>query len=221
MMTTLGYCAGLMGRLAWTQRHGLTRLACMATDSELLRLAQRGDKRALEQVLRDNAPRIARFAARMCATQTQAEDVTQDTLVAVSQGLGAFRQDSALPTWLYQIARRFCQKQQRRGRSVRQAEVSLDDGRAPEALALLAEWPEPGDALDAQRMSERVGAALAELRPTYREVLVLRDVEGLTAPEVAQMLGLQVATVKTRLHRARLELRAALQPSPELAAPTG
>ncbi len=187
----------------------------MATDLDLLRLAQRGDRRALEQVLRANAPRIAQFAARMCRTQTQAEDVTQDTLVAAARGLSSFRQDSALPTWLYQIARRFCQKQQRRGKSVRQAEVSLDDDGAREPLTLFADLPEPGDTLDAHRMAERVAQALEQLRPAYREVLVLRDVEGLTAPEVASMLGLQVATVKTRLHRARLELRDRLRAPPE------
>ncbi len=193
---------------------------------DLLRAAQDGDKQALERLLVLEAPTVARYAARLCHNQTDAEDVTQETLMAATRALPTFRGDAAFSTWLYAVTRSFCMRQRRRGRSVRHADVSLD---APEGESL-AENTEPRPGAET-KMAERQLARLVQnavdgLELPYREVLHLRDVEGLTAPEVSKILGLQVATVKTRLHRARAQVRAQIAPllrndEPVAASPRG
>ena len=181
-----------------------------ADSAQLLSAAQQGDTRALQHLLELHAPTVSRFAARLCDNPVDAEDVAQETLLAAVKALPQFRGDSSLTTWLYAVTRSLCARQRRRGRSVRRADVSLD---APEgqgvADAYVAEHEREG--MDSQ-LAEAVDAAIAGLELPYREVLHLRDVEGLTAPEVSEGLGLQVATVKTRLHRARAQVRAKLEP---------
>lgn len=179
-------------------------------DAARLAAARAGDPEALDALLRQYQPRIYRFGMRMCRDEEDAKDVLQDTLIAAARSLSGFRGASSLSTWLYSIARGFCIKKRRRSQFAPAEEVPLD-GRSP-ALAV----PDPGRPLDealARREVERaVEAAIRALPPAYREVLLLRDVEGLTAPEAAQVLGLRVEAVKSRLHRARAAVRERLQP---------
>jgi RNA polymerase sigma-70 factor (ECF subfamily) len=181
-----------------------------ATDSTILDAARRGDPDALDTLLRQYQPRIYRFGMRMCGDEEDAKDVLQETLFAAARSLHGFRGSSSLSTWLYSIARGFCIKKRRRSKFEPEEEVSLDS----ESPALAV--PDPGPALDealANREVERaVEAAIRALKPAYREVLLLRDVEGLTAPEVAEVLGIRIEAVKSRLHRARAAVREHLQP---------
>ena len=179
---------------------------------DLLHQAQSGDRRALEMLLAEHAPRVARYALRMCRNRADAEEVVQETLIAAARTLATFRGDSAVSTWLYTIARSFCIKQRRRGRSVRQADTSFDDPRSLTALTLTDEDDQPDRALGDRELGEAVDEAIAALAPMYREVLILRDVEGLSAAEVAETLGVGVDAVKSRLHRARLAVRERLSP---------
>lgn len=184
----------------------------MSADAEdpILTAARAGDPGALDALLRQHQPRIYRFGLRMCRDEEDAKDVLQDTLIAAARSLAGFRGASSLSTWLYSIARGFCIKKRRRSKFAPEEEISLETG-AP-ALAV----PDPGKPLDealASREVERaVETAIRSLPPAYREVLLLRDVEGLTAPEVAEVLGLSVEAVKSRLHRARGTVRQLLQP---------
>jgi RNA polymerase sigma-70 factor (ECF subfamily) len=180
--------------------------------TELLQRAQGGDRRALETLLAEQAPRIARYAERMCRNRADAEEVVQETLIAAARTLVNFRGDAALSTWLYTIARSFCIKQRRRGRTVRRADTSLDDPQSLTALTLSDDEDRPDRALGERQLGQALDSAIGELAPMYREVLVLRDVEGLSAAEVAQSLGLGVDAVKSRLHRARLTVRDRLAP---------
>lgn len=188
-----------------------------ASDESILAAARAGDPEALDALLRQYQPRIYRFGLRMCRDAEDAKDVLQETLIAAARSLRGFRGTSSLSTWLYSIARGFCIKKRRRSKFAPHEEVPLDAG-SP-ALAV----PDPGPPLDealASREVERaVETAIRALKPAYREVLLLRDVEGLTAPEVAEVLGLRVEAVKSRLHRARAEVRERLQPLLEAGAP--
>jgi RNA polymerase sigma-70 factor, ECF subfamily len=188
-----------------------------ASDDSILAAARAGDPDALDTLLRQYQPRIYRFGLRMCRDEEDAKDVLQETLLAAARSLRGFRGSSSLSTWLYSIARGFCIKQRRRSKFAPREEESLDE-RSP-ALAV----PDPGRPLDealASREIERaVEAAIRALKPAYREVLLLRDVEELTAPEVAEILGLRIEAVKSRLHRARAEVRGYLQPLLETGAP--
>lgn len=183
-----------------------------SADMELVQAAQQGDQRALQELLSRHAPRIGRFATKMCRSPTEAEDVVQDTMLAAMRTLGGFRGQAQVSTWLYQIARSFCIKKRRRTRSVIHADASLSDDESAEMRALSSPDPMADERMDQAQLAEAVQQAMDGLAPMYREVLLLRDVEGLTAPEVADTLGLKVEAVKSRLHRARLAVRAQVAP---------
>lgn len=155
----------------------------------------------------------------MCRDEEDAKDVLQDTLIAMARGVRDFRGASSISTWLYTIARSFCIKKRRRSTFAPQEERSLDTdvdaGAAP--LADPAKGPE--ELLAGKQVEQALEDAIAALEPMYREVLVLRDVEGLTAPEVAEVLGVSVQAVKSRLHRARLSVREHVAPLLGIPAP--
>jgi len=180
------------------------------SDTELLEAARAGAADALEALLRREEGRVYRFARRLCRHREDAEDVLQESLLAVARGLAEFRGASSLDTWLYTIARSFCIKKRRRRRFA-PVEVSLETDAAG-AVERKDPARGPDEILDAARLEAAVERAIGALDPPYRDVLVLRDVEGLTAPEVGEVTGLSVAAVKSRLHRARARLRDELAP---------
>lgn len=192
---------------------------------ELLQAARSGDARALEQLLMMQQARIYRFGLSMCRDPEDAKDVLQDTLLAMARGLPEFRGGSSLSTWLYTIARRFCLKKHRKGKFAPRALESLHGEAGPAA----SQVPDPARGPDEELWNRQVGGALGHaleaLEPAAREVLVLRDVEGLPAAQVAEVLGVSVDAVKSRLHRARAAVRAELEPLLErttaAAAPAG
>lgn len=187
------------------------------TESEtaLIAAARAGDRHAIDELLAHYEQPIYRFGLRMCGDEEAAREVLQETMLAAFRNLGTFRGDAALSTWLYQIARSFCIKQRR---GVRRTEA-IDEALADHA-------PEPDAMVHARRIGEALAAAIAALPVDQREVLVLRDVEGLSAAEAADVIGIEVGALKSRLHRARLALRerlasivetAEVEPCPELA----
>lgn len=175
--------------------------------------AKAGDRAALEHVLAEVAPSVYRFGLRMCGNAHDADDVLQDTLVQISQHLGQFEGRAALTSWVFTLARTACSRR-RRGLKNRPAEG--DDRLAEEQDRA----PSPEARAEASELGASVLAALDGLPDDYREVLVLRDVEGLSARETADALELSVDAVKSRLHRARSALRIALRPLREAPPPT-
>lgn len=176
------------------------------SDEALLAAARAGDPGALERLLERHEAQVYRFGLRMCRDQEDAKDVLQDTLLAMARGIRDFRGASSLSTWLYSVARSFCIKKRRVGKydpderartstSSHEAEQIRDPARAPD------------EALAAGEIGDAIERAIQALDPAQRDVLVLRDAEGLTAPEVAEVLGISVQAVKSRLHRARLAVR--------------
>jgi RNA polymerase sigma-70 factor (ECF subfamily) len=173
------------------------------SDSQLLGAVRKGDRPAVEELLSRYEANIYRFGLRMCGNEEAAREVLQETLLAAFRNLSSFRGEAAVSTWLYQIARSFCIKERRGEHPTEPLE-----GRAAERL------PEPSPSPDANAHGREIGAALAAaiagLPPDYREVLVLRDVEGLSAEEAAAVVGVEVGALKSRLHRARAQLRTEL-----------
>ncbi len=177
------------------------------TDEELIAAARTGDRAAVERLLSRHEQQIYRFGMRMCRDAEDAKEVLQETLLAMARNLPDFRAQSSVATWLYTIARSFCIKQRRRHVGEPAAHAPLDAARD-----VAARTATPEEAAATNEVDRAVDDAIAELAPEYREVLVLRDAEGLTAPEVADVLGLSVEAVKSRLHRARLAVRAKVAP---------
>ena len=181
-------------------------------DVELLESARGGDARSLETLLERHQAQVYRFGMKMCRDPEDARDVLQDTLLAMARNVRDFRGASSISTWLYTIARSFCIKKRRRSKFAPERERSLDSEAAPEAARLADPAVGADEALAGKEVERALEEGIRALEPIYREVLLLRDVEGLTAPEVAEVLGVSVAAVKSRLHRARLSVRAHVAP---------
>ncbi|MBK6920751.1 MAG: sigma-70 family RNA polymerase sigma factor [Deltaproteobacteria bacterium] len=207
------------GTYAGEPRGAVSESPTPATDEALLTAAREGDRAALEQLLERQQARIYRFGLRMCRDPEDARDVLQETLLAMARGVREFRGASSLSTWLYVVARSYCAKKRRRSKFAPHGPASVEREAADEVERVPDGARAPDEAVAGRQIEQAVEQAIAALDPAQREVLVLRDVEGLTAPEVAEVLGIGVAAVKSRLHRARLAVRAALAPSLGVAPP--
>jgi RNA polymerase sigma-70 factor (ECF subfamily) len=188
------------------------------SDRKILAAAQGGDRDALGALLERHQERVYRFGMRMCGHPEDAEDVVQDTLLAAARSIQDFRGASSLSTWLYTIARSFCIKKRRRGAGAAETESLERD--PPAGTAPATSTPATPDELAAaHEIGDALEAAIRALDDDQREVLLLRDVEGLSAAEVAEVTGISVAAVKSRLHRARLRVRERMAPFVEQAEP--
>jgi RNA polymerase sigma-70 factor (ECF subfamily) len=183
------------------------------TDDELLTAAREGDTAALEALLLRYQPHLYRFGLRMCGNVEDAGDVAQESLISMARSLRDFRGDSSVSSWLYTIARRFCIKKRRRSKFAPAREDSLDAVESAAAHRFEDPAPNPEQSVTNSELATVLTRAIDALDPAQREVLVLRDVEGLSAPEVAKILGVTVDAVKSRLHRARLGVRHAISPA--------
>ena len=195
----------------------------MRSDAELLEKARSGDREAVNELLTRHERQVFRFGLRMCGNEEDAREVLQETLLAAFRHLDGFRGQAQLSTWLYQIARSFCGKARRRSVGEPAQKESID---APDVVALPSTDAQPDASAHAREIGELLQAAILSLPEAQREVIVLRDVEGLSAEEAAQVVGVEVGALKSRLHRARMELRERLagvlenvtdSPCPELA----
>ncbi|MFO0660704.1 MAG: sigma-70 family RNA polymerase sigma factor [Polyangiaceae bacterium] len=179
------------------------------SDAELLVLAKTGDEKSVEALLERYAPTLFRFATKMCSNQDDASDVVQETLIAAARGLRDFRGESSLSTWFFTVARSFCIKKRRTSKFAPTSTLSLDQDSA--AAAETSPGDSPEQSAERTELADRLRTVIDSLDETNREVLLLRDAEGLTAPEVATVLGLSVEAVKSRLHRARAEVRTKME----------
>ena len=176
--------------------------------------ARGGDAGALDELLKLLQPQIYRFGMKMCRHPEDAEEVLQDTMLTIAHSHGDFRGASSFSTWLYTIARSFCIKKRRKSKFAPEIQESLDTLDVRASTALESTELDPHAQAESRELWQGVQAAVDALDPAHREVLLLRDVEGLTAKEVAEVLGVGVAAVKSRLHRARASVRAQLAGAP-------
>ena len=178
------------------------------TEQELVARAKAGDQSAFEQLVLDNQNKVYSLALRMVNDREEAADLAQEAFLKAWQGLPSFQGDSSFSTWVYRLATNVCidfLRKQKRRREVEPA-LSLNDEESG--------WTEPADwDQDPQRHLERAerGQALARgleaLSDHHRQVLVLRELSGLSYQEIGQALGLDIGTVKSRIARSRLALR--------------
>jgi RNA polymerase sigma-70 factor (ECF subfamily) len=174
------------------------------TEAGLLEAARRGDRLALTALLGRHQQRVFGFGLKMCGDPEDAKDVAQETLLTMARTMRDFRGEASLSTWLYTVARSFCIKKRRRTKGAPATHEPLDQVPQHSADQHAAS---PEQMLLGREARETVAAALDQLEPEAREVVILRDIEGLSAAEVSQVTGLSVPAVKSRLHRARQALR--------------
>ena len=193
-------------------------MADEATDVSLVTRLRQGDTTALELLMERHAARAYRVAFGITRNSADAEEAVQDAFLTLYQKADAFEGRAALSTWLYRVVTNTA-LMKRRGRR-HATEVSLeahlptfreDGSRAGDMSVLIADWSQnPEAALLSRETQDLLQQAIEGLPDPYRTVLMLRDVEGLSNEEVAEIVGESMAAVKSRLHRARMAVREAL-----------
>ena len=171
------------------------------------------DERAFNELVRAYQGRVLGLVLRMLGNRAEAEDLAQEVFVQVFKAIGSFRGDSKLSTWIYRIAINLC-KNRTKYLKVRhegeQDELEAVAERVPLGQlrgANVAQVARPDEMLGGKQVEQIVQRAILALEPSFRECLVLRDVEELSYEEIEAITGLALGTVKSRIHRARAMLR--------------
>ena len=191
-----------------------------ATDQEVVQWAREGQERAYRELVRGYQRPIFSLIYRMVRDRERAEDLTQETFVKVLNALDSYRPEYKFSSWIFKIANNAAIDQLRR----KELDTLSLDG-APDATTSdrregtsiqLADGAESAlQELEARELGSQIERAIAQLRPQYRSCILLRHVEGYAYEEIAEMLELPLGTVKTYIHRARVELRTMLEPLQE------
>ena len=173
-------------------------------ENNLAARMQRGDPAAFAELVDAFGPGLHRLSRRYARSEADAEDLTQEVFIAVSQGIAGFRRDAKLTTWIYRIALNLCLKHC--GRRDQTPPVALDDlmlaadgARGPERMTMNAD------------LRREIDDALDSLTDGHREVVILHELNGLTYAECATVLGVPLGTVKSRLFNAFARLRGRLK----------
>jgi RNA polymerase sigma-70 factor (ECF subfamily) len=183
-----------------------------ASDEDLVARARAKDFGAFEQLLDRYEDKIFRLAYRFVRNETEAKEILQDTFLTTWRKLDTFKGDAQFSSWLYRVAANAALMRLRAQR--RHPEVSTEElpigflDNYGQTLAAGENWAKrPDDELQSGELRQHIQAAVDGLPEIYRTVFLIRDVEGLSTEETAEILQISVPTVKTRLHRARIALR--------------
>ena len=181
-----------------------------ADDQCLIAQCLDGDTAAFGELVRRYQDRLYNTVYRLVGNAEDAQDVVQDAFLHAYQSLDGFKGDSLFFTWLYRIAVNTAISHKRRQRVL----LRIDSGRNGAASVQPlddSESSRPGEALERAEQEQRIQHALSRLSPEHRAVLVLKDMEGRKYEAMADILGVPIGTIRSRLHRARAELRELLE----------
>lgn len=189
---------------------GLETLAGMdSEEAQIARGLRRSDPDVISGLVRQYAQPLMRYLLYVTGSQPLAEDLFQETWVRVLEKGGLYDGKAKFKTWLLAVARNLTIDHMRRKKLVPME--SLETGPDEQPIDPASELPSPFDALSASETQERIAGALATVHPLYRETVVLRFQQELSLAEIAQMVGVPVPTVKSRLYRGVMALRPALE----------
>lgn len=184
-------------------------------DFELIQAINAGKDELFPELVRRYERKLYNFGMRMCRDVQDTEDMVQDTFINVFKYLKDFRYETKFKNWLYRVATSTCLKKKRKSKFAPEREISLEDFIPDENSELPTQVPSwaamPLDKLLNEELSTLIQESIVSLPEKYRLVLVLRDLEGFSTAETAQVLGLTNENIKVRLHRARLFLREKLK----------
>ncbi len=186
-------------------RYGRTVHEAREDDADFVRRLRTGEALAFEELVRTYQHRLFGVALRMLGSAAEAEDIAQEAFLRAHRALHEFRGDAKLSTWLYAITSRLCLTRLGSGERalIRQGEDSV--------MRLAHDADGPDTVLEQTELEAALHRAIAELPDDRRIVVVLRDVEGLSYEEIAEALDLPTGTVRSRLFRARLDLKEKLE----------
>lgn len=184
-------------------------------DFELIQAINAGEVELFRRLVDKYQQKLFNFGMRMCGEARDAEDLVQDTFLNVFRYLEGFRYETKFKNWLYRIATTACLKKKRKPKHAPEREISLEELTQEEDACPPDDVPEwaklPLDRVLNGELNQTLKTAILDLPKKYRMVVVLRDMEGFSTAETAQILGISEANVKVRLHRARLFLRQKLK----------
>ena len=183
------------------------------TEAELVRAARSGDQTAFGQLVEQHYTMVYNLALRMMGNPEDAADLTQEAFLSAWRSLASFQGQSAFSTWLYRLTSNACIDFLRREKRRGALSLTTEDEEEGRELEVPDERFSPERELEKKEARQLVREGLLSLSPEHREVLVLRELEGLSYEEIAQTLGLEEGTVKSRLARARIALKDFLQKS--------
>jgi RNA polymerase sigma-70 factor, ECF subfamily len=180
-----------------------------STEKKLLEKAIRGEKSAQAKIVSDNERLVYNTALKLLANETEAECVLQETFLKVFQALPTFKSQSSLSTWIYRIATNYALM---RLRARKKEAVDLDESQNDISQNTIDSFNRalgnnPLNTVINNELRESMQQAIEELPPKFRSVFILKDIEGYSLKEIAEMLDMTLAAVKSNLHRARLFLR--------------
>ena len=180
-------------------------------DFELIQAINSGQFDRFPELVKRYEQKLYNFGLRMCRDAADAEDTVQETFLNVFRYLKDFRYETKFKNWLYRVAASTCIKKRRKSKFAPERELSLDEFYPQDETEVPDQVPKwalmPLDKLLNDELLDKINAAIFTLPEKYRLVIVLRDIEGFSTAETAQILNLTDANVKVRLHRARLFLR--------------
>lgn len=182
------------------------------SEAALLDECRRGNASAFEKLVVLYEKKVYNLAFRMVGNHEDASDIAQEAFLKVYTSLDQFRGESSFSTWLYRVVSNACLDELRH--RARHKVVSIDTPVSPEDPSprqIPSKDPEPGHGIERAEVSNAVQQGIKELPDDHRIILVLRDIQGLSYEEIAQVLNMPLGTVKSRLNRARLSLRDRLQ----------
>lgn len=184
-------------------------MAVDTPDNELVARVLQGDKNAFRPIVERYQNRLFAMVVGMVRDEAEAKDLVQNAFIKAYQNLDSFRIDSAFYTWLYRIAMNLaidsCRKRRRRRTGSFDEAVGTRDEDGE--VVLVHHAPSPGEALQRKQLRERIFAAMDELTEDQREVLLLREVEGLSYAEISESMGIPEGTVMSRLFYARKRMQ--------------
>ncbi len=179
-------------------------------EKKLIEKAKHGDSRAFEHLIKQHEGKIYNLLLGMTGNKAAAEDIFQETFLTAWRKIGAFRGDADFSSWLYRIAFNNVLMKRRKKKKIKtvsiDAPVMIHDKEANRDFA--DDWSRsPAASLENKELKNRIGNAIRALPEKYKEVLMLRDMDGLSNEEVTKILKISLPSVKSRLHRARFYLR--------------
>ena len=176
-------------------------------ESRIVQKVIKGDVNAFEKLVIEYEKSVYNIALRMTGNSEDASDMTQEAFIKAYNSLQSFRGDSKFSVWLYRIATNVCLDFLRSKSRKPTVSLSVEDNEGEEVqLDVADESQSPELLLDRQMTRESVRRGLETLSPEYRQILLLREIQGLSYDEISQTLGLEVGTVKSRIFRARKKL---------------
>jgi RNA polymerase sigma-70 factor (ECF subfamily) len=180
------------------------------SDEELIERFQKGDREAFEQIVARYKDQLLNFAYRFLGSRQEAEDVVQDTFLRVYRNRKAYRRVARFSTWIYTIAGNLAKTELRKRKRRKLFSIS-DLGFEEKDYEISDLTYNPEDDVEGTLKEEIIQKEIERLPPKFREVIILRDVQGLSYEEIALILRIPIGTVKSRVNRARLRLQRRLK----------